>query len=250
MRRLLQAALLSSLAFLLWNCGGGTGTLPPTSDQTTSSTTDAEGLDATARAGFSETWSEFRPGSVWADGAAYGRWTDRWNGYGTIDVLGSGAHGSSLALAPLAAAPWDHSALVTTTAPVANFSATVTLTTRRQLNTVPNPWEVGWVLWGFSDNTHFYAFTAKPNGWELSKEDPAYPGSQRFLATGSTPTFPVGATYTVAVVQQGASMVVWVNGKRVVQFLDEERPYLGGALGLYSEEASVDYGAITVTAAT
>ena len=59
----------------------------------------------------------------------------------------------------------------------------------------PNPWEVGWLLWCFSpDPTHpydpsptsnsnfrFYALTLKPNGWEVSKQDPAYPGGQRFL---------------------------------------------------------------------
>jgi hypothetical protein len=241
MRRPLQATPILSLAFLLSACGG---VLPPTTQA--GPTTDSGELDAAARAGFSETWSEFSPGSVWVDGNVYGRWTDRWNGYGTIAVSGAGDHGSSLSLAPLAAAPWDHSALVTTTTPMANFSASVTLTTRQQFNTAPNPWEVGWVLWSFSDNTHFYAFIPKPNGWELSKQDPAYPGSQRFLATDNTPTFPVGTTYTVSVVQQGASFVVSVNGKQIVQFTDEERPYLGGVLGLYCEEASVDYGAIAM----
>lgn len=59
----------------------------------------------------------------------------------------------------------------------------------------PNPWEVGWLLWCFSpDPTHpydpsptsnsnfrFYALTLKPNGWEVSKQDPSYKGGQRFL---------------------------------------------------------------------
>ena len=59
----------------------------------------------------------------------------------------------------------------------------------------PNPWEVGWLLWCFSpDPTHpydpsptsnsnfrFYAITLKPNGWEVSKQDPSYKGGQRFL---------------------------------------------------------------------
>ncbi len=245
MRRLLQAALISSLTFLLAACGGGgTGVLPP-GGSAGSSTTDAG--SAAARTTFNETWSEFSPGAIWADGTVYGRWTDQWNGYGAIDVAGTGTQGSGLTLAPQAAAPWDHSALVTTTAPLSNFSASVTLTTIKQLNTAPNPWEVGWVLWGFTDNTHFYAFTPQPNGWELSKQDPAYPGDQRFLATGSTPKFPVGATYTVAVAQQGALMSVWVNGQFIVSFTDHERPYVSGSLGLYCEEAAVNYGQIFVT---
>lgn len=59
----------------------------------------------------------------------------------------------------------------------------------------PNPWEVGWLLWCFSpDPTHpydpsptsdsnfrFYAITLKPNGWDVSKQDPSYKGGQRFL---------------------------------------------------------------------
>lgn len=63
----------------------------------------------------------------------------------------------------------------------------------------PNPWEVGWLLWCFSpDPTHpydpsptsnsnfrFYALTLKPNGWEVSKQDPSYKGGQRFLKSNT-----------------------------------------------------------------
>lgn len=63
----------------------------------------------------------------------------------------------------------------------------------------PNPWEVGWLLWCFSpDPTHpydpsptsnsnfrFYALCLKPNGWEVSKQDPAYKGGQRFLKSNT-----------------------------------------------------------------
>lgn len=63
----------------------------------------------------------------------------------------------------------------------------------------PNPWEVGWLLWCFSpDPTHpydpsptsnsnfrFYALVLKPNGWEVSKQDPSYKGGQRFLKSNT-----------------------------------------------------------------
>lgn len=63
----------------------------------------------------------------------------------------------------------------------------------------PNPWEVGWLLWCFSpDPTHpydpsptsnsnfrFYALCLKPNGWEVSKQDPSYQGGQRFLKSNT-----------------------------------------------------------------
>ena len=63
----------------------------------------------------------------------------------------------------------------------------------------PNPWEVGWLMWCFSpDPTHpydpsptsnsnfrFYALCLKPNGWEVSKQDPSYKGGQRFLKSST-----------------------------------------------------------------
>lgn len=67
--------------------------------------------------------------------------------------------------------------------------------TQQNPDSKPNPWEVGWLLWCFSpDPTHpydpsptsnsnfrFYALCLKPNGWEVSKQDPSYKGGQRFL---------------------------------------------------------------------
>jgi predicted small lipoprotein YifL len=249
MRRSLQATLSLLFLFALAACGGGgSGSLPP-AGQSITGADQGDTPDARQATSFSENWTELSTAGLWGEGDVYGRWTDQWNGYGSISVVGATAGGDALALAPLAATPADHSALVTTSVPLTTFSAAVTLTTLQQLSASPNPWEVGWVLWGFSDNTHFYAFTPQPNGWELSKEDPAYAGSQRFLATGSSPKFPVGATYTVAIVQAGATMTLSVNGTQIVQFTDKERPYLSGNLGLYTEESLVQYGAITVSTA-
>ena len=92
-----------------------------------------------------------------------------------------------------------HASLVTGPVAVGDMTLEVSSTTTRQLRTgsAPNPWEVAWVLWHYSDNVHFYYFVAKPNGWELGKADPAYPGAQRFLATGSSPSFPIGPWYRV-----------------------------------------------------
>lgn len=241
----LRAALTLVLLCLLAACaGGGIGTLPAGTQAPGASPDDT---DSASRFGFAENWTEFVAGNVWTDARVYGRWTDQWNGYGSIGVV-AGASGDALALSPSALAPYDHSALVTTTSAIANFSASVTLTTLKQLNAVPNPWEVGWVLWAFADNTHFYAFTPQPNGWELSKEDPAYPGNQRFLVTGSSPKFPTDTKYVVQITQTGATITVSVNGAQIVRYTDQERPYTSGAVGLYSEEAFVQYGAITIRA--
>ncbi len=246
MRRSYESAfsfvLLGTLA-LLCACSGGGGFVP------TATTPDDPAAHTVANANLIETWSHFASGIDWLDGTDHGQWFDQWDGYGRVDVVGRNA-AAQLELSPEAATSGDHSALVTSLGVFSDFTATVPLTTRKQLSSSPNPWEVGWVLWHYGDNTHFYAFTPQPNGWELSKEDPAYPGDQRFLLTSSTPTFPIGATYTVRVAQAGASMTVWVNGVLICTYTDTERPYASGSLGLYTEEATVDVGALSVVRAT
>lgn len=85
------------------------------------------------------------------------------------------------------------SANIVTTAQLRNKDNTPP--TKDNPTSEPNPWEVGWLLWCFSpDPTHpydpsptsnsnfrFYALVLKPNGWEVSKQDPSYKGGQRFL---------------------------------------------------------------------
>ncbi|MEV6212889.1 family 16 glycoside hydrolase [Kitasatospora sp. NPDC051914] len=104
----------------------------------------------------------------------------------------------------------------------------------------PNSWEVAWVLWHYTDPQHFYYLALKPTGWELGKEDPAYPGSQRFLATG-LPAYPIGPWYDVEIQQSGPTMSVTVQDRPLVTFTDEERPYLEGNVGLYSEDAHAEF---------
>src|SRR5207253_287279 len=132
---------------------------------------------------------------------------------------------SSLALGPSFAAPFTYSVNMKTVAQLRQGSA-------------PNAWEVGWVIWNYIDNTHFYYFTPKPNGWELGKEDPAYPGAQRFLATGSSPVFPIGAWYAVKIVQVQNVITVYVDGRLITTFTDTQSPYASGKIGLYNEDSN------------
>ena len=88
---------------------------------------------------------------------------------------------------------YSFSANIVTTAQLRNKDNTPP--TKDNPDSRPNPWEVGWLLWCFSpDPTHpydpsptsnsnfrFYALCLKPNGWEVSKQDPSYKGGQRFL---------------------------------------------------------------------
>ena len=92
---------------------------------------------------------------------------------------------------------YSFSANIVTTAQLRNKDNTPP--TPSNPDSKPNPWEVGWLLWCFSpDPTHpydpsptsnsnfrFYALCLKPNGWEVSKQDPSYKGGQRFLKSNT-----------------------------------------------------------------
>ena len=150
-----------------------------------------------------------------------------------------------VAPAPSKSLSETHAALVTSSTTFTNDvnyrGVTRTVRQLRQ-NNPANAWEVSWLIWNFKDNTHFYYVVLKPGGWELGKADPAYPGAQRFLATGTNLKFPVGAWNTFEIVhdQSAATMTVKVNGAQLVSFTDRERPYLSGKVGFYAEDAEVE----------
>lgn len=134
-----------------------------------------------------------------------------------------------------------------------NFTIEASLHTEKQLRRqdAPNPWEAAWLLWDYIDDKHFYYFVPKPNGWELGKGDPSYPGDQRFLAAGRRPTYPIGNRYVVKIVQAASptstTLSVFVDGVLLTTFTDRERPYSSGLVGFYSEDALVYFHSIVVT---
>lgn len=194
-----------------------------------------------------ESFTSVPAGVPWVDGETYGAWRAEFNGYGTTEVRN--VESRVLSQRPKASTdPGEtHASLVTTRARHGDIDLSARMRTVRQLRTgsAPNPWEVAWLLWSYSDNLHFYYLVLKPNGWELGKEDPAYPGAQRFLATGSG-SFPVGQWHSVQVRQVGDRISVWANGDLLTRFRDQENPYLSGRVGLYNEDAEVRFNRIVV----
>lgn len=187
-----------------------------------------------------EDFESYPSGEQWPQGAVRGLWQTVFNGYGYVGATDDGSR--ALELSPQAATdPAEtHAALVLSTKSFGDVDLVARVRTVRQLRaSAPNPWEVGWVLFRYADPTHFYYLVLKPNGWELGKEDPAYPGAQRFLATGSDRVFPTGRWYDVHVRMTGATVTVDVDGAPLITFTDEERPYGSGSVGLYSEDATV-----------
>lgn len=191
------------------------------------------------------------PTHAWRDGSRHGRWIARFDGFGVITASGSGsAQAITLQPQPEHGKRDTHSALVVTDNKFGNFAATVRIQTRAQLRRgaagSPNPWEVGWVVWHYRSNTEFYALTLEPSGWVLSKQDPAYPGGQRFLATGKIPRFAVGRGHTAGIVQIGNQITVSADGRMLTRFVDTQRPYLRGSFGLYTEDSRATFDHISI----
>jgi hypothetical protein len=178
----------------------------------------------------------------------HGAWRCVFDGFGQVGIATDGSNVLLARPQTSTAKNETHSALAASVASFADLDFTMRTRTVAQLRSTPNPWEVAWVLWHYTDNTHFYYWLLKPNGWELGKEDPAYPGAQRFLATGSNPVFAVGAWHTVRIRQVGATISVWGDGVLLATFTDAERPYGAGAVGLYSEDAWAHFDDVAVTA--
>jgi len=187
-------------------------------------------------------------GLPWSEGETHGPWRLGFNGYGTVGIEQDGSKVLAQAPRPSQNADETHAALVTSVAAFGDLDLTARVRTVAQLRTpTPNPWEVAWLLWNYTDNTHFYYVLLRPTGWELGKEDPAYPGAQRFLATGSTPSFPIGPWHTIRVRQVANSITIWVNGTLLTTFTDTEKPYLRGSLGMYTEDAVAHFDDVSVS---
>ncbi|MER7849083.1 calcium-binding protein [Kitasatospora sp. NPDC096077] len=182
----------------------------------------------------------------WRDGSVHGPWRSVFDGHG--ENLGL-PNGLSLSPMPARTPEVTHAGLIVSTRQYRDMDLRARMRTVAQLRTpTPNPWEVPWLVWAYSDPEHFYYLVLKPNGWELGKRDPAYPGGQRFLATGPEP-FPVGQWSAVKVTQRGALMEVGVDGRALVSYQDPERPYLAGSIGAYTEDAHVLFEDIAVVPA-
>lgn len=188
------------------------------------------------------------------------KWKSVYHGYGSNSVARV-FDGQALAIRPKESNSGNetHAGLISGPHPSwpvdikGNLTIEASLHTEKQLRrqNAPNPWEVGWLLWDYVDKTHFYYFIPKPNGWELGKADPAYPGDQRFLASGSRPIYPIGNRYVVKIVQAvtptSTTISAFVDGVLLTTFTDRERPYSNGLVGFYSEDAAAYFHSVVVT---
>ncbi len=197
---------------------------------------------------FSDDFSTYSTGNCLTDGTIFGKWNVVFSGYGCVEIETDGInkwlHESPKVSTSLIE---THSSLVTGPSFNSSLIFEANLTNIQQLRSIPNPWETAWMIWNYQDNSHFYYFTLKTNGWELGKEDPSYPGNQRYLATGASPQAQIGKQYDVKIIQDNSNTIkVYVDNVSITTFTDNERPYNSGKIALYTEDAHVHFDDIKV----
>ena len=140
------------------------------------------------------------------------------------------------------------SALVLTTQKFEDFKLSVDVRTDKQTrqNSAPNSWEVGWIIWKWNDNTHFYYFLVKTNGAEVGKYDGGVnPTDQRILKTSSSPKASVGQWMHWDIIVKGNHITIIVDGTRVFDF-DNASSFDSGTIGLYTEDAAVSFDNVVI----
>lgn len=202
---------------------------------------------AQAGSSFTDGFLSYTQNTCFSDGTAFGPWTAVFADFGCVQVESSaGQSWLDESAAVATGSNVSHSSLVVGPSFSNPLTFSVNLETVAQLRqgSSPNPWEVGWAVWHYTDNSHFYYFIAKTDGWELGKED----GSQIFLATGSSPTFPIGNWYNIRVSETTQNTItVYVNNELITTVTDTQNPYRAGNIGLYEEDARVQFKNVAVT---
>ena len=104
-------------------------------------------------------------GIAWPDDTTWGDWYSLHDGFGRTAVVNERT-GRMLRISTRT--PRDpsesYSSLVHSTRSFGDVDFTVRVRTVKQHRPVPRPWEVGWVLWRYTDNEHFDWFIVKPDG--------------------------------------------------------------------------------------
>src|SRR5262245_14317418 len=119
-----------------------------------------------------ESFSTMPVGICIEDGTVIGSWAFVYDGYGCNAFVSSNANTMLFEQPAVSTQPFEtHASLVLGPATAGDVTVQVDMATTRQLRTgsAPNPWEVGWLLWHYTDDQHFYYVILKPNGWEIGK---------------------------------------------------------------------------------
>lgn len=133
------------------------------------------------------------------------------------------------------------------------YRVTFTLNTLSQLRTgsPPNPWEVGWFVFGYKPDGKFKYLILKPDGYGIELGESLLNNAQNFLWTSSfgQSSFAVGQPHNVSVTVQNNTITIVVDGKTYLTYKKSLKDVLdfNGRIGFYSEDALVQASNIKVT---
>jgi hypothetical protein len=218
-------------------------------------TPNAKPLGRSASVVLADRFTSYTPSTSFTDGDSFGPWNVVFAGYGSVSAQSNGSGVMRLSPAAPTSPAETHAALVVSRESYSkkhlNVNMRVRTTEQLRVGSAPNPWESAWVVWDYTDNDHFTYLAVKPNGWELGKRDPAYPGGQRFLATGSSPATSIGDWKVAKIHRKNlkgprTATTVKLGSAKLTRFVDNERPYEAGKVGMYSEDAVVDVSRVKV----
>ena len=148
-----------------------------------------------------------------------------------------------------------HAALTLTTQTYEDVEMYLKVKTNQQLrqNSTPNPWEVAWIVWRYQDDWHHYYFIFKPNGVELGKKQNENQAEEQiFLYTANEPQLKINEWNTWRIKMSGNHIEIWLkmadgSMQRIVNYNDNA-PIVGpGNIGLYTEDAHVQFDDVYIT---
>jgi len=187
-----------------------------------------------------------------------GKWIDKYTGYGSSGTMLISSTGNNKVFyeKPLAAksASETHSALTLSTSQFQDVDIYLKVKTKQQLRqgSPPNPWEAAWIMWRYQDDWHHYYFIFKPNGIELGKkQNDSQSDSQVFLFTASDPKMKIGEWNIWHIRMIGGhieiSLKIAGNWQTVIDFTDQHPIDGPGKVGLYTEDAYVQFDSVYLT---
>ena len=188
------------------------------------------------------------------------RWDSIYTGFGSMGVAQDNSTGNYFFEEPQPpkSSNTTHSGLAITTKKFQDFDLTLDMMTVKQLReNNSNPWETAWIVWHYTDSFHWYAFLLKTNGIQLEKKDNELKNdtAEIFLQTKPSTAFKLGTWYNVRILHENSHtstphIQIWIDGVKVVDYIDNKvqnsEKLSFGAIGLYTEDASVRFDNIYI----
>lgn len=184
------------------------------------------------------------------------KWKCLWNGGGKVESV-NGVMRMYPATSTASDGKETHSCLVLSTQQFTNFQLEFNMKTVKQLrqNFPVKNWETSWIMFRYFDAIHHYYFTLKNQGCEFGKKDnvegdPALE-KQLFMPTLIQKSVVIGTSNKIVVTAKDFHITITVDGIKVVEFTDTPQnptKMAKGSVGLYSEDATVEFDNIKVTA--